>query len=534
MSKSIYLISPKAEFPNYYSGESFDLSGYEPAVFVADLAAITVAAFVPDDFHVEVCEENITPVNLDHPADFIGLTGKSTQVYSMIKLSKEFRKRGKTVIIGGPYASLDPESVRPYCDILVEGEMEDIAEDFFNDLRNGTWKDHYKGTRPDLSTSPIPRWDLYPNDRTQVAAVQTSRGCPFECEFCDVIQYLGRKQRHKKPDQVIAELDVLYKLGHRAVFLADDNFTVYRRRAKELLKALKEWNTRQVNGHVIFITQLSVDAALDKDLLRMCAEAGLNGAFIGIETPNEESLKESKKVQNLDYAGGGGTLLEKLENFITHGIVLVGGMIVGFDNDDHRIFDIQFKFAQQTPIPNFALVALRAPISTPLYDRIQKEGRLVKLGAAGEMTEDVWLSNIIPKQMTREELIMGIQWLANNLYTPKYFGVRLKNLLNLYGTALDSIPYANTKRQSVTRSVVMDSVKLTRQFARLGPEETQLWMEIGEVVKEKPWTSTVVAGVLTQYMQVRKMYEDRNFWNPSLVDIPPDLKEISSVLASSS
>ncbi len=241
MSKSIYLISPKAEFPHYYSGESFNLSGYEPAVLVADLAVITVAALVPDDFTVEVCEEHITPVNLDHPADFIGLTGKVTQVSNMIKLSKEFRKRGKTVILGGPFASLDPQAVRPYCDILVEGEIEDIAEDFFNDLRNGTWKDHYKGTRPDLSTSPIPRWDLYPNSRTLNAAVQTSRGCPFECEFCDVIQYLGRKQRHKEPDQIIAELDLIYKIGHRAVFLADDNFTVYRSRAKELLKVLKEW-----------------------------------------------------------------------------------------------------------------------------------------------------------------------------------------------------------------------------------------------------------------------------------------------------
>jgi len=209
-------------------------------------------------------------------------------------------------------------------------------------------------------------------------------------------------------------------------------------------------------------------------------------------------------------------------------------MIVGFDNDDHNIFDIQFKFAQQTPIPIFSLVALSAPITTPLYSRMKAEGRLVTLEVNGGFIQDPWVSNVIPKQMTREELIIGIQWLANNLYAPKHFWVRLKNLLDLYRTALETIPYVDSIGQSSYRSVVLDSAKLIRQFARLGPDELKIFLEISQIIKEKSWLSTVAGNSIFHYMQVRKMYEERNFWNPNLVDIPPDFKEISSVLASSS
>src|SRR5262249_45882554 len=150
------------------------------------------------------------------------------------------RRRGVKVIIGGPYASLSPDVLRPHCDILVIGEMEEIAEELFADLRNGYAKEEYVGARPDLGRSPLPRWDLYPNDRAIMGTVQTSRGCPFDCDFCDVIQYLGQKQRHKSTAQVLGELDVVYRFGYRQIFLADDNFTIHRSRTKELLVALRD------------------------------------------------------------------------------------------------------------------------------------------------------------------------------------------------------------------------------------------------------------------------------------------------------
>ena len=152
---------------------------------------------------------------------------------------------------------------------------------------------------PDLKNSPIPRWDLYPKGRALSAQVQTSRGCPFECEFCDVIQYLGRKQRWKDPDQVVRELEVLYDRGARAVFLADDNFTVMRRRARDLLERLVDWNDHRPAGRMLFSTQASVDLARDQELMDLCLAANLRTIFMGIESPNEESLAETMKRQNL-------------------------------------------------------------------------------------------------------------------------------------------------------------------------------------------------------------------------------------------
>ncbi len=271
MSKSIYLINPRANHPWYYSSEVFTHWDFEPAVLLMDLAIATVAAMVPEDFNVRLCDELIQPADFEIDADFIGITGKGTQEARIIELSREFRRRGKVVLIGGPYASLSPDRLRGECDILVRGEIENIADKLFADLRNGTWQREYVGDKPDIREAVLPRWDLYPHHRAVSGTVQTSRGCPFECDFCDVIQYLGRKQRHKSPEQVIRELDALYGLGFRTIFLADDNFTVYRARAKELLLAIREWNRSRTQGRVAFTTQLSIECARDGELLDLCA-----------------------------------------------------------------------------------------------------------------------------------------------------------------------------------------------------------------------------------------------------------------------
>ena len=376
MRPSLYLINPAVDFPTYFGGEVYAGWGLRPATLMADLAIPTVAGMVPRDFDVRLCDENISPIEFDISADFVGITGKITQWGRMTAIAREFRRRGKVVLIGGPYASLSPEVVRPHCDIVVRGEAEDISEELFSDLRKGRWKPEYVGNRPDLARSPMPNWELYPNDRALLGTVQTSRGCPFECEFCDVIQYLGRKQRHKPVTQVLRELDEIYRRDYRHIFLADDNFTVYRARAKELLAALRNWNFRQDQVKVRFVTQVSIDAARDAELLKMCAEAGLTQVFIGIETPNEDSLKETKKRQNV-----GINLLDQVQHFLEHGIAVVGGMIVGFDSDRPDIFERQYEFAMSSPIPIFSVGALVAPAATPLHERMAKEGRLSSDGS---------------------------------------------------------------------------------------------------------------------------------------------------------
>jgi len=508
--KSLYLINPVADVPSYYGVEVFAARGLPAAIWTADLAIATVAAMAPEDFNIDLCDENATPVNFDSTADFIGITGKVSQWGRMKAIADEFRRRGKTVVIGGPYASLSPEAVRPHCDVLVRGEMEEIAEKFFSDLRSGDWQNEYVGTRPELRTSPLPRWDLYPNRRAVMGTVQTSRGCPFECEFCDVIQYLGRKQRHKPVGQVLAELDQLYQLGYRTVFLADDNFTVYRSRAKELLVALRDWNARQSDGAIRFNSQVSIDAAGDEEMLQMCADAGLTHVFIGIETPNEESLRESKKRQNLKK-----NLVDEIQRFIDFGISVDAGMIVGFDHDDLAIFSRQYEFAMQTSVPIFTLGTLVAPNATPLHARLAKEGRLVE--DASEIIAAPWHTNIVPKSMTRDQLADGIQWLCNSLYLPEAFEQRVANLINTFGSRREQRP-ANEQSTAAIRGINAEAATIIQQISKLGPAEAKMLSNIVKMFKKNRAAIPHVSAALLAYSQTRYMYGVGQFWEPMLAE----------------
>jgi hypothetical protein len=509
MSKSIYLINPRADFPSYYSTEIYPHLGLNHVAYVADLAVTTVAAMIPDDFEVALCDEQIASADLNHPADFVGLTGKSSQVERMIELADHFRQRGKTVIVGGPYASLSPEVVRPYCDILVRGEIEAIAPQLFADLRAGHWQAEYMGGWSDLRLSPIPRWDLYPNDSALSGCVQTSRGCPFECEFCDVIQYAGRRQRHKPVDQVLAELDLLYRHGYSLAFIADDNFTASRRRTKELLVALRDWNNRQPDGRLTFITQFSIDAAREDEILQLCAEAGIYYVLIGIETPNEDSLRESKKRQNL-----GGNLVDQIQRFLDYGIGVMGGMMVGFDADGPDIFERQYQFAMNTPIPIFMLGALMAPRSTPLYQRLRQEQRLIfddkQFGA-----NTPWDTNIIPQKMSRETLFAGLRWLGNRLYHPAAFGQRVQQFLDSYHPP----PLSDRPHRKPYQQLALQTMKVTQHVTRLGPAEAQMFLDTAPAAMQNPIAQAVFFNMMAQYNQIRYMYQQGQFWEPQLAEL---------------
>src|SRR5947209_8852019 len=494
--------------PSYFSSEVFAARGLPPAIATADLAIATVAALAPDDFQIRLCDENVSAVDYETEVDFVGITGKVSQWGRMKAIADSFRARGKIVVIGGPYASLSPEVVRPHCDILIRGEMEEIAGKIFSDLRSGNWDDEYVGTRPDLRTSPIPRWDLYPNARAIMGTVQTSRGCPFECEFCDVIEYLGRKQRHKPVDQVIAELDQLYRLGYRTAFLADDNFTFYRARAKELLAGIRDWNARQTAGRFRFTTQVSIDAAGDEELLAMCADAGLTHVFIGIETPNEESLREAKKRQNLKK-----NLLEEIQRFVDFGISVDCGMIVGFDGDDTSIFSRQYEFAMATAVPIFSLGTLVAPAATPLHARLEKEGRLDHKGS--EIAAGPWNTNIIPKLMSREQLFEGVKWLCNSLYRPEAFEERVAKLVATFGRRREDRT-ADETQQPELRAVNSDSANLIHRMSRTGAAERKMLSNILKMFPQNPAAAQHVMGALFMYFQIRYMYEHGRFWEPML------------------
>ena len=425
-------------------------------------------------------------------------------------MAGEFRRRGKIVIAGGPFASLSPSALRAHVDILVIGEIESVASQLFSDLDNERWSPEYVGGRWDLSRSPMPRWSLYRNDRALVGCVQTSRGCPFDCEFCDVIAYLGRHQRHKPVEQVLAELDVLYGLGYRNAFIADDNFTAYRRRARELLHALKDWNASRTDGPMMFGTQLSIDAARDLKLVSLCASAGIDWVFIGIETPNEASLRECKKPQNLllDLQTG-------INSFLAHGIAVTGGMIVGFDHDGPDIFKQQHDFAMASAVPIFSVGALVAPAATPLYSRMQREHRLIEGGP--EVAALPWDTNIIPVQMTRKELLAGMHWLCNSLYEPRSFWLRLERMIDML--APHPLGYSGGRRP---RHVEMDGLMLTKKLASLGVQENELIRNTLATIKRRPHAARAAMTALLRYAQLRFMYERGDFWDrdPSNAVVP--------------
>jgi radical SAM superfamily enzyme YgiQ (UPF0313 family) len=507
---SMYLISPAADFPSYFGSEAYAATGLSPRVETGDLAITTVAAMAPSGFEVALCDEHVMEIDFDTDAKFVGITGKISQWERMAAVAAEFRKRRKVVLIGGPFATLDPETVRPHCDILVRGEIEDIAPEMLQSLLEGKWTDEYIGTKPDLKLSPIPRWDLYPNERAISGTVQTSRGCPFECEFCDVIAYLGRKQRHKSIAQVTSELSVLKQHGYRSAFLADDNFTVYRSRAKELLDGLRHWNSSQSGERFRFTTQVSIGAAADDELLHMCAEAGLVSVFIGIETPNEESLRESKKRQNLRK-----NLVQEIQKFADHGIVVQGGMIVGFDADDLTIFSRQFDFAMSTPVPIYSLGLLTAPAATPLYKRLQDEGRLVSSGS--RMAGMPWSTNIVPKLINRQELLEGITWLCNSLYRAAAFEERMMKLINTFGQARrtkSTSSAASTRRLTGSGPRSLDALHVISKIPSLGPREDKMLSNILSALKNNPEAISIVAYPLRTYFQIRYMYQYGGIWDP--------------------
>jgi hypothetical protein len=507
MSKSIYIINPKCDFPNYYTADVCAANDLTPAILVADLAIVTLAAMAPDDFTVRICDEYVEDADLSARPDFVLITGKVSQWGRMKRLAATFRQAGVMVIIGGPHASLSPDAVRPHADILVRGEIEEIYAGIFEDLRNGTWKAEYIGGKPDMRLAPVPRWDLYPNDNAFMGSVQTSRGCPFECEFCDVIEYLGRKQRHKPVQMVLAELDILYKHGYRAAFLADDNFTVYRARAREMLVALQEWNARRTDGRMRFVTQVSIDAAGDVELLRMCADAGLSQVFIGIETPNEESLRSAKKRQNLKR-----DLAQEIRTFVENGIAVDGGMIVGFDEDHSDIFMRQYEFAMSVPVPVFSLGALVAPFATRLHARLTKEKRLVEnVGEMAEIAASPWTTNIEPLHMSRQELFDGIRWLCNSLYRADAFGTRLFDFMDSFGTA-----HRPEMAGGGTRPIDYDTLDLVSRLSDLGDDEARLVSGAFRRLKTKPEITALTIAALVRYAQIRHMYDQGDFWVPEI------------------
>jgi radical SAM superfamily enzyme YgiQ (UPF0313 family) len=384
------------------------------------LGLATLAALCPEDWEVSIVDENIESIPLDPRADIIGICGMGVQFPRQRELLTYYRNKGFHVVAGGSYASLCPELYTPLADTVVAGEAEYTWREFCRDVESGEPKQlyHESGT-VSLTDSPVPRFDLLDLNKYQTVSLQFSRGCPFRCEFCDIIVMFGRRPRTKTVAQVGKELDLLRTLDVHNAFFVDDNFIGNKPAAKELLGFLRDYQ-REHGYRFRFGTEASINLAHDDELLELFRQARFAWVFIGIESPDEESLRETRKYQNTRR-----DMLSSVQHIYSHGIDVLGGFIVGFDHDTIDTFDRQYQFIMQSGIQTAMLGLLTALPKTPLHERLQEEGRLIAGATGAENTR--LATNIIPKRMGYNELVEGYRRLLRRLVRYDNIAGRIKN-----------------------------------------------------------------------------------------------------------
>ena len=410
----ICLINPR--FPTSFWGLEHGLPLLGKKANMPVLALPVLAGLTPPGHEITLIDENIREIDFDalETFDIVGLTGMTVQRDRMREILVELRRRGVFVVIGGPWVSVAEDWFEDLVDVTFVGEAETTWPKFLDDFATGDYARRYEQPeKTDMTTVPMPRYDLVPFREYAMGCIQTSRGCPFQCEFCDIIVIFGRKPRIKTTAQVVAEVDAQHRLGARVVFLVDDNFIGNKKAAKEILRALIEWQHR--HGYPIaFFTEASLDLAEDDELLQLMAEAGLVAVFIGIESPDEAALRETKKFQNVRGNLGIGGRVRKVQDA---GLEVYAGMIVGFDNDEPDVFDRQYEFLKESRIVGAMAGMLSAIPKTPLYTRLEADGRLDNAA----IDDPRIATNIIPLKMSREELRDGWLDLMDRLYDADNF-----------------------------------------------------------------------------------------------------------------
>ena len=416
----LLLINPK--FPESFWSFKWAIENVLPGKRTVNppLGLATLAALCPEDWEVEIIDENVETIPLSPEADIVGVCGMGVQLPRQRELLEYYRGLSYYVVAGGSYASLCKEDYVDLADTVIAGEAEYIWKQFCADFESGASKALYHETGTvDLSDSPIPRFDLLKLDRYTNVTMQYSRGCPFRCEFCDIIVMFGRKPRVKSLGQIEAELDTLRGLGVEGVFFVDDNLIGNKPEAKKLLHSLREYQERHGNPFS-FGTEASLTLAQDDELMELFRAANFSWLFIGIESPDPESLKETQKTQNLKE-----DILTSIRRIYSHGLDVLGGFIIGFDNDTLDTFELQYKFISDSGIQSAMIGLLTALPHTQLYERIEREGRLRELEGLADNTRPQ--PNIIPKNMTHDEMSDAYQALYARLLSDTEIARRIRN-----------------------------------------------------------------------------------------------------------
>ncbi len=390
------------------------------------LGLLTVAAMLPGAWEKKLIDMNVSRLKDEHLrwADYVFLTGMNVQRDSFQNVVDRCNGIGVKIVAGGPMCTTETGEFTGI-DHFILNEAEVTLPMFLNDLERGAPKHIYSSnTFPDISRTPIPMWSLLNKRKYANMSVQYSRGCPFNCEFCSITLLNGHKPRTKNRDQFIAELEALYRQKWRGnVFIVDDNFIGNKRKLKnEVLPALIEWSKKR-KYPFSFNTEVSINLADDEDLVKMMVEAGFNAAFIGIETPNDDSLAECGKAQNQQR-----DMIDSVKKLQRHGLMVSGGFIVGFDNDPPNIFKQQINFIQKSGIVTAMVGLLNAPTGTQLFNRLKSENRLLKFMSGDNMDGSL---NFIPK-MNSQKLVDGYKEILNHIYSQKEYYERVKTFLREY------------------------------------------------------------------------------------------------------
>jgi radical SAM superfamily enzyme YgiQ (UPF0313 family) len=386
------------------------------------LGLLTVAAMLPRDWDLRVVDLNVERLrDADlRWADYVMIGAMIVQQDSVRSVVARCQALGRPVIAGGPLFTTGHENF-PEIEHFVLGEAEDVMPRLIEDMRNGHVQRVYRASGwPGLEQTPVPRWDLVDLRHYVTMAVQFSRGCPFDCEFCDIIVMNGRVPRTKSPGQLVAELEALRQHGWKEmVFVVDDNFIGDKRRTRALLQELIAWRKR-TRPSMGFLTEASVNLADDAELCRLMVEAGFMKVFVGIETPSVESLEECRKLQNR-----GRDLVAAVRTLQQRGLEVMGGFIVGFDSDQTDIFKRQFEFIQRSGVVTAMVGLLTALPQTRLWQRLKREGRLEATSSGNNTQAEL---NFKPK-LNREFLQTGYRDLMKKLYEPKVYYQRVRTFL---------------------------------------------------------------------------------------------------------
>jgi radical SAM superfamily enzyme YgiQ (UPF0313 family) len=389
------------------------------------LGLLTIGSMLPKDWDVKLVDmnvDNLTNESLQW-ADLVMIGAMVVQKESVREVIERCTALGKKMVAGGPLFTSVPEEY-DNIDHLVLNEGEITLPMFLKDLKNGVAKHLYTSEeRPDITKTPAPRWELINMKHYASMSVQYSRGCPFDCEFCDIVKLNGRKPRVKSNEQMIREFQLLYDIGWRGrCFIVDDNFIGNKAKVKTLLKELIQWQETRRFPFALF-TEASVNLAQDEELMDLMTAAGFDSVFLGLETPAEESLQECGKHQNRSV-----DLLESVKTIQRHGMEVMGGFIIGFDNDPPNIFERQIKFIQNSGVVTAMIGLLNAIPGTRLYQRLKEEGRLLDLGSGDNCDGNL---NFVPK-MDVNTLREGYRSVLRHIYSPKEYYARVAEFLKDY------------------------------------------------------------------------------------------------------